>query len=127
MRNTMANGADVLQINRQNRPATMPSLDIFGSYVKDNDRPAWWIRAGIWTGLLMSAPPPKVWTWNPAVITLCLVIAGLLTGGGWYLGYQQAVIENIKQKADKAASDAATVKSLVSEEAVEPTPTPRRK
>lgn len=96
------------------------------SYAESSNRPSWLIRAGIRTGLLMSAPPPKVWTLNPSVVTLLIVIASLIASGGYYIGHQAAVIEGIQRQADKAASDAATVKNLVSEE-VEPSPTPVRK
>ena len=88
-------------------------------------RPAWHIRAGIWTGVLMSAPPPKVWTFNPSVITLVILLITVVGGAGYYIGHQAATIENIQKQADSASRDAATVQNLIGKD--EPSPAPKAK
>lgn len=67
----------------------------------------------------MSAPPPKVWTVNPAVVTLCLLIAGIVAGGAYYLGQRDTeakhILERVKQAEDKAnaaQADAAKAKQI---------------
>ena len=81
----------------------------------------------------MAAPnKPSGWEWNPAVITLLLVLASLIAGGSWYLGYQAAVIDGIKQDAaesKRAAQTALAVASGGIEEEPSPTPaaSPKRK
>lgn len=81
----------------------------------------------------MAAPnKPSGWEWNPAVILLLLAIASLLAGGSWYLGYQAAVIDGIKQDAAESKRAAQTAQAVASGGTVEdpeptPTATPKRK
>ena len=59
----------------------------------------------------MAAPhEPKGWNWNPAVITLLLVIAALIASGSFYLGYERAVREQMQQQINQAAQDAIKAK-----------------
>lgn len=89
----------------------------------------WYVRAGLGVGAMVIKPEsPKGWGWNPAVVTLCLVIVsmgvtavGALMAGAYYLGQrdneQRHVlerIEEVQQKADKAADDADKAKQLES-------------
>lgn len=77
----------------------------------------------------MSAPPIKVWTINPAVITLLIVIASIIASAGYYIGHQAAVIENIQKQADDAKTAAQTAKDVVyaGTSTESPTPTPKTK
>lgn len=54
----------------------------------------------------MTSPPPKNWTWNPSVITLLILIAGIIGGGAYYMGRQASIIENIQQQAAEAKQKA---------------------
>lgn len=81
----------------------------------------------------MAAPNnPSGWNWNPAVITLLLLLASLIAGGSWYLGYQAAVIDGIKQDAAESKRAAQTAQAVASggtdeEPTPTPSPTPKRK
>lgn len=72
----------------------------------------WWIRAGIRIGALMSTTTPKVWSLNPAVVTLLILIAGMIGGGGYYLGHQAAVQNQMQRELDKVAADEKRRKEL---------------
>lgn len=56
---------------------------------------------------------PKGWTWNPAVITLMIVIAGGVASFGYYVGQKDAenrhLLERISEIDKKA--DAVAVKA----------------
>lgn len=71
------------------------------------------VKILIWTGTLMTQPEnPRGWSLNPAVITLCILIASLLTGGGYYVGHLAAEIEFLKQQqvhTEAVAQDAEKV------------------
>jgi len=68
---------------------------------------------------------PRIWGWNPSVITLLILIAGLLTSGGYYIGHQAAIIENIQKQADEANAAAKKAKDIalgavIDQQAIEP-------
>lgn len=94
----------------------------------DEMQPGWLVRLGIMLGVLMAAPQPKVWTWNPSVLTLLLLIASMIAGGGYYLGQQDERIRTIQKQADAASAEANTAKTIAittggMEPEVTPTPT----
>jgi len=84
-------------------------------------QPAVWL--GHYLGIVDMPNTPRVWGWNPSVITLLILIAGLLTGGGYYVGHQAAIIENIKKQADDARQDAKNAKDIAIAGQVEATAT----
>jgi hypothetical protein len=57
-------------------------------------------RLGSVLGVIAMPNPdnPKVWTWNPSVITLLILLASLLTAGGYYVGHMAAEVEFLKQQ-----------------------------
>ena len=67
-----------------------------------------------WTGFAMAQPDhPRGWQWSPAVVTLMLIIAGMIAGGGYYIGYKDAEnkalqqqIQHVQQIADDAHTKA---------------------
>ncbi len=99
----------------------------------------WYVRFGVFIGTLMTQPAnPKTWGFNPSVITLCLLIAGILTSGGWYIGHQAAIIEDLQKDSieTKGVAGKAESKSDYAVAKVDggdghvvknPTPTPKQK
>ncbi len=125
-RKTMA--GEVLRLHKT-ETAIWPGLPL----EHGEQRPGPVVRFGIAIGVLMAAPPPKVWTWNPSVITLLILIASLLLGGGYYLGTLDAERKLMEQRLQKAEQDAEKAKQIGSYTAgatdaqrghLDPTPTP---
>ena len=72
---------------------------------------------------------PRIWGWNPSVITLLLFIGGILLSAGYYVGRQDKTIESLEQKAasaEKKAGDAIVIASSDRPEATS-TSTPKEK
>lgn len=85
-----------------------PGLEI----ITETKQP-WYIRAAIWTGVIMAAPEkPSGWQISPAVITLALVIAGMVASGGYYMGLKDAENRQILERLQKAENDARIAKDL---------------
>lgn len=88
-----------------------PVLKAENVVLPEERKPFWLVRFGLWIGTLMVRPnEPKGWGWNPSVITLLLVIAGLLTSGGWYLGVQWAESRQMQKEIDAFTEDARKAK-----------------
>lgn len=82
-------------------------------HLTERTKRPFYIRIGILAGVLMNQPEhPKGWTWNPAVITLCLIIASLLVGGGYFIGRQSMMIESIQQKTAETRAIADDARKL---------------
>jgi hypothetical protein len=85
-----------------------PGLEI----ITETKQP-WYIRAAIWTGVIMATPEtPKGWSLNPATVTLALLIASLIAGGSYYIGGRDAEMRSLQEQIKKAADDAAKAKQL---------------
>lgn len=68
-----------------------------------------------YTGVAMpNTELPRGWSWNPSVITLLILIASLLLGGGYYLGVLDAERTHMQQRLQKAEDDAFKAKQLES-------------
>lgn len=55
---------------------------------------------------------PRGWGWNPAVLTLCLVVLGIVASGSYYVGHLAAEVEYLKQQqqhTEAVAQDASKV------------------
>lgn len=81
------------------------------------DKPSWIYRLFLFLGVTMANPEnPRGWSFNPATATLTLTIAGLLLGGGYYMGHRDnenkhlleriAATESVAAAAAKNAQDA---------------------
>lgn len=60
----------------------------------------------------MATDTPKGWGWNPSVLTLCLIVAGLIAGGAYYIGHMAAQVEFLERQAqhtEAVAQDAQKV------------------
>ena len=94
-------------IDRKNTVRQWPGLVI----AKEEVKQPWYIRAAIWTGVIMSNPEtPKGWQLNPATVTLALVVAGMIAGGAYYMGKQEAQMQQLLFEIRQAQSDAAKAK-----------------
>jgi hypothetical protein len=104
---------DATAANRTNI-SHFPSLTNYGG-TEGADRKTlrWWLRVTNWIGLTMAnEQKPSGWSWNPATITLSLVIAGGLYAGGWYMGQKDKDYQHLLEKIQKAETDAAEAKKL---------------
>lgn len=85
-----------------------PGLEII-----ENKQLPWYIRAAIWTGVIMATPEtPKGWSFNPSTVTLALVVAGMIAGGSYYLGAQAEREKQIMERLRIAEHDAAEAKKF---------------
>jgi hypothetical protein len=67
----------------------------------------WYIRFGLYTGLLMATPEsPKGWSLNPAVVTLIILIASIVAAGAYYLGQRDAESRYLMEQLQQAKEDA---------------------
>ncbi len=87
---------------------------------------SWYIRLGLRVGVFMADPKnPTEWKWSPAVATLLIVCGGILAGGGWYIGHQAALIENLQKDATETRHIATVAHDLaVDNKTPTPEPTP---
>ena len=72
-------------------------------------RRKWWLRVTDWVGITMSTlndKSPNNWSLNPATVTLALIVAGLLTGGGYYIGEKNAEYKQLLEKTESAVKKA---------------------
>ncbi len=103
-RETMPNEAVI------SKPIPFPSL--LGTDETLPTRLPWYIRCGVWVGTLMVKPDvPKGWGVNPSVITLCILIAGIIASGAYYIGHQAAMLDQMQERmnqVDAKAEDAHT-------------------
>lgn len=78
---------------------------------------------------MANTPTISPWKLSPAVVTLVLLIASILTSSGYYIGRQAQQIETIQKQADDASKAAKDTKDIVLSGAAEssPTPTPKVK
>ncbi len=61
-----------------------------------------------WLGFTMArTEDPRGWSFNPATVTLAILIAGLLTGGGYYVGSTDTERKDVQQRL-KTAEETAT-------------------
>ena len=110
------------------KPIIFPGIHLAESaeIPTSGQRPSWIIRAGIYVGALMSAPPPKVWSFNPSVVTLVILIVGIVAAGAYYMGRQDATINRIEKVAEKAEQKADAALAISNPQPnEEPTPTPK--
>jgi hypothetical protein len=71
------------------------------------------VRVLNWTGITMAnSENPRGFSFNPAVITLFLMILSLVAGGGWYLGYQARQLEELRQSVIEAKQKAEHAETL---------------
>ena len=69
----------------------------------------WIARATNWIGITMSTPEtPRGWSFNPATVTLALIVAGGILTGGYLWGEnvteRRHLMERIKVAEDKAGA-----------------------
>lgn len=101
--------------------------------VKVAPKPSWIYRFCVWYGVIMPNPDhPRGWTFNPAVITLTILIAGLLTGAGYYVGEKNTESRHLLERLQKAEEDARVARELSVAQSGQlghtpPTPTPQEK
>lgn len=79
------------------------------------DRRHWWLRVTDWVGITMATlndKNPNGWSLNPATVTLALVIAGLIAGGSYYMGRQDANNQHLLEKLVEIEKRAATAEKL---------------
>lgn len=99
---------DAAVIERKGTVHNWPGLEI----ITEHKQP-WYIRAAIWTGVIMATPEsPRGWSLNPATVTLALVIAGLIAGGSYYMGAQAERERQILERLVRAEDDARRAKDL---------------
>ena len=55
---------------------------------------------------------PRGWSFNPATVTLTLVILGMVAGGAYYMGQRDNEARNLLQRIEQAERDAAEAKKL---------------
>lgn len=72
-----------------------------------------WLRVTNAVGLTMAnAQDPKGWSWNPATITLMLVIMSMVAAGAYYMGNRDANDRHLIERLDKAEKSAAQAEKL---------------
>ena len=100
-----------------------PSLEVYDETVT----PSWSVKIGNILGVVDMPTQPRIWGFNPAVITLLILIGGILLSAGYYVGRQSEQINNIQRQAEDAKNDAKKAKDIALGSAEEPTPTPVEK
>lgn len=76
-------------------------------------KPSWIIRLLNYLGVTMpNTESPRGWSFNPATITLTLTVAGLLVGGGYYVGQKDRETQHLLERIQKAETDAAEAKKF---------------
>ena len=68
-------------------------------------KPRWALWTAYYLGLLDMPHQPRIWGWNPSVIVLMLAIACILVSGGYYIGHQDTVIQNIQKPCNGGRSN----------------------
>lgn len=90
-----------------------PGFEALGEEAKERKSPSWAVRLGSFIGVLMANPEsPRGWSFNPAVITCVLTIAGMVAFGGYYMGQKDAENRQLMERIQKAEADAAEAKKL---------------
>lgn len=85
-----------------------PGLEII-----ENKQLPWYMRAAIWTGVIMATPEtPKGWSFNPSTVTLALVIAGMIAGGAYYVGQNDAERRHLLERIEKAERNSSQALTL---------------
>jgi len=117
-----------MQSNEQT--ATIYQHPILGNPPTDDKppKPSWVIWLCNVFGVIDMPNTPRIWGFNPAVVTLISMLVLTIGGGGYYLGHQAAIIENIQKQADAANEAAKKAKDIAlgAEADQEPSPTPTK-
>ena len=100
--------------NRMNVEAARSNISYYPMRDEvERPRPSWILRATNWLGITMTRTDnPRGFSFNPAVITLVLVIAGMVAGGAYYMGQRDAENRHLLERLQKAEMDAAEAKKL---------------
>lgn len=70
-------------------------------------------RAAVWLGVIMPTPDnQKGWTFNPATVTLAILVLSLIAGGAYYIGGRDAEMRHLQNQINKAQEDAQKAKQL---------------
>lgn len=73
----------------------------------------WVIRATTWIGITMATPEtPRGWSFNPATVTLALIVAGGILTGGYLWGENVTERRHLMERLQKAEADAAEAKKF---------------
>lgn len=101
-------------MNRKRMREAASILTFPGLEELEKPKKLWWIiRILILLGVAMpNTENPRGWSWNPAVITLTITIAGLIFGGGYYIGSTDAEKRHLLERIAVAEKNAADAKQL---------------
>lgn len=81
--------------------------------VQEPKKPSWILRAATWLGIIMSTPEtPRGWSFNPAVITLALVILSMVAAGAYYMGQRDSEARTLLERVEKAEEDSRRAAQL---------------
>lgn len=99
--------------NRMNEQAVRSNISYYPIRQEVEDpKPSWILRAANWIGVTMAQPEhPRGWSFNPATVTLMLVILGMVAGGAYYMGQRDNESQNLLKRleaAEKKAESADT-------------------
>lgn len=72
----------------------------------------WLLRATDWIGITMKTETPSGWSFNPATVTLALVVAGGILTGGYLWGENVTERRHLLQRIEQAEKDAAEAKKF---------------
>lgn len=76
-------------------------------------KPSWILRASHWLGITMAqTETPRGWSFNPATVTLALVILGMVAAGAYYMGQRDNESRTLIERIERAERDAAEAKKL---------------
>jgi hypothetical protein len=91
----------------------LPSLTDYGNEGTDNGTLRWWLRLTHFLGITMvNEQKPNSWQFNPATVTLALVLFGLVAGGSYWVGQRDANDRHLLERLDRMEKTAQQAKDL---------------
>lgn len=74
-------------------------LPMFQNIGQEEKKLSWLIRLTNWIGITMArTEDPRGWSFNPATVTLTLVIVSMVAGGAYYMGRRDNQADAIEQQ-----------------------------
>lgn len=97
----------------------MPTISKFPVLINTEDdeprqpRYKWLLPLCNWVGITMtSTEHPRGWQWNPATVTLFVVVLGMIAVGFYWMGQRDSETQQLLQRLDRIEKTAQQAKEL---------------